>query len=144
MKKILYIALSLCIIAIGTTACKKDKTTTGVTKMQISTGLRHSLVLKTDNTLWACGDNKYGQLGDGTYIDRNSLMKIADGIKIISAGGGHTLVLKTDNSLWACGYNENGQLGDGTFSNKNSLIKITENVKIISAGGFTYLDSQNG
>jgi hypothetical protein len=39
MKKILYAALSLCIIIICTTACKKDKTTTGETKeMQISAG----------------------------------------------------------------------------------------------------------
>jgi alpha-tubulin suppressor-like RCC1 family protein len=88
MKKILYSALSLCIIIICTTACKKDKNTENpieTKEMQISAGQDHTLVLKTDNTLWACGDNKYGQLGDGTYIDRNSLMKIADGIKIISA-----------------------------------------------------------
>jgi hypothetical protein len=38
MKKILYTALSLCIIAIGTTACKKDKTTTETKEMQISAG----------------------------------------------------------------------------------------------------------
>jgi alpha-tubulin suppressor-like RCC1 family protein len=80
----------------------------------ISAGYYHTLVLKTDNSLWACGYNEFGLLGDGTLINKSSLVKIADGIKTISAGGYHTLVLKTDNSLWACGDNEYGQLGDGT------------------------------
>jgi alpha-tubulin suppressor-like RCC1 family protein len=36
----------------------------------------HTLVLKTDNSLWACGYNGGGQLGDGTTIQRNSLVPI--------------------------------------------------------------------
>jgi alpha-tubulin suppressor-like RCC1 family protein len=66
-----------------------------------------------------------------------NLVKIADGIKAISAGYNHTLVLKTDNSLWACGDNSDGQLGDGTTINKNTLVKIAEGIKTINAGGHT-------
>jgi alpha-tubulin suppressor-like RCC1 family protein len=32
----------------------------------ISAGYFHTMILKTDGTLWATGDNEYGQLGDGT------------------------------------------------------------------------------
>ena len=31
----------------------------------IATGGFHSMVLKGDGTVWATGDNRYGQLGDG-------------------------------------------------------------------------------
>ena len=36
----------------------------------IAAGLYHSLALKQDGTVWAWGDNDYGQLGDGTDTDR--------------------------------------------------------------------------
>jgi alpha-tubulin suppressor-like RCC1 family protein len=29
-------------------------------------GSDHTLILKDDGSLWACGQNYYGQLGDGT------------------------------------------------------------------------------
>lgn len=33
---------------------------------QVSTSMTHAAVLKNDGTLWVWGDNKYGELGDGT------------------------------------------------------------------------------
>jgi alpha-tubulin suppressor-like RCC1 family protein len=32
----------------------------------VAAGGNHSLILKTDGTCWATGDNRFGQLGDGT------------------------------------------------------------------------------
>ena len=37
---------------------------TGV--LSISDGYEHSLALKTDGTVWVCGDNHFGQLGNTT------------------------------------------------------------------------------
>ncbi len=34
---------------------------------KIAAGAYHSLFLKSDGSLWAMGNNRYGQLGDGTY-----------------------------------------------------------------------------
>ena len=42
----------------------------------ISAGDEHSLILKTDGTLWACGNNEYGQLGDGTTTTRDTLVPV--------------------------------------------------------------------
>ncbi|QQR99228.1 MAG: hypothetical protein IPK18_06925 [Sphingobacteriales bacterium] len=39
----------------------------------MSAGGYHSLVLKNDHTLWACGDNSVGQLGDRTTTDKYTL-----------------------------------------------------------------------
>ena len=37
---------------------------------KIAAGGSHSLILKTDGSLWAVGSNSNGQLGDGTQIDK--------------------------------------------------------------------------
>ena len=39
--------------------------------IKIAAGMEHSLALKSDSTLWAWGNNAYGQLGDGTDSSRN-------------------------------------------------------------------------
>ena len=39
----------------------------------IATGNAHSMVLKTDGTVWATGWNDYGQLGDGKRINKGDL-----------------------------------------------------------------------
>ena len=45
----------------------------------------HSIMLKTDGSLWACGDNRFGQLGDGTTVPRTLPVKIAEyGIEVTS------------------------------------------------------------
>ena len=38
----------------------------------------HSMVLKTDRTVWATGWNKYGQLGDGTTTDKNTFVNVSN------------------------------------------------------------------
>lgn len=43
-----------------------------------SGGASHTLILKKDGSLWACGDNQYGQLGDGTTVQRLTPVKIME------------------------------------------------------------------
>ena len=45
----------------------------------VATGGKHSLVLRTDGTVWVTGDNSFGQLGDGTTIDKNTFVKLSSG-----------------------------------------------------------------
>ncbi len=99
-----------------------------------STEYGHSLALKTDGTLWAWGSNHFGQLGDGTFVDRNTPVQIGSDYAAISAGAIHSLGLKTDGSLWAWGNNGGGKLGDGTFVDKNTPVKIDSGYAVISAG----------
>ncbi len=81
--------------------------------------------LKTDNSLWACGWNAYGQLANSNNSNQASLIKVTDNVTDFSAGYAHLLLMKTDKTIWACGADDIGQIGDGTIgSSKNTLVKV--------------------
>ena len=104
----------------------------------IATGTTHALFLGTDGTVSACGNNSYGQLGDGTTSNRSTLIKInLPPVAMIAAGGYHSLALGTDGGLSAWGDNTDGQLGDGTTTNRLIPVKINlTQVKKIAAGDY--------
>jgi len=100
----------------------------------VSVGYDHSLALKSDGSLWAWGDNSFGQLGDGTSTAQYRPIKIMDGITAIAAGDQYSLVIKSDGSLWAWGCNYQGELGDGTSTPSYLPVKIMDGVKAIASG----------
>ena len=68
----------------------------GTNWRQVASGGNHSAAVKTDGTLWTCGYNVYGQLGDSTTTDRSSLGTTAGGgtnWKQVSGGGIHTAAI---------------------------------------------------
>jgi alpha-tubulin suppressor-like RCC1 family protein len=107
----------------------------------------HSLFQKNDGTVWACGKNSWGQLGDGTTTNKTTPIQIntLSNIISISAGGYHSLFLKNDGTVWACGYNISGQLGDGTTTYKSIPIQISSisNITAVAAGGYHSLFLKN-
>ena len=100
----------------------------GRTPESVSSGRFYTIVKMTDGTIWGCGQNWYGQLGDGTTSSTSSLVQmiIPDGRTPESAtcGTTHTIVKMTDGTIWGCGFNSGGQLGDGTTSNRSSLVQM--------------------
>ena len=90
----------------------------------ISAGSDHSLGIM-DGKLYAWGYNAYGQLGDGTLIQRESPTQVGseNTWSMISAGGEHSLGI-SDGKLYVWGRNTNGQLGDGTTTEKYSPTQI--------------------
>src|SRR3546814_5560823 len=62
--------------------CSSDlvKTLAGV--RDVALGGKHSLILKTDDSLWACGSNEFGQLGNGGTRNAQTPVQIMDGVKI--------------------------------------------------------------
>ena len=81
----------------------------------IAAGLAHSLALRRDGTVAAWGDNSWGQLGDGTTIERQTPVVVAGlrNVVAIAAGSAHNLALLADGSVMAWGSDSDGQLGDG-------------------------------
>jgi alpha-tubulin suppressor-like RCC1 family protein len=64
---------------------------------EISAGSGHSLAIRSDDTLWAWGDNRDGQLGDGTTISKSTPVQIGSGKWLtVSAGSTHSLAIMKD------------------------------------------------
>jgi alpha-tubulin suppressor-like RCC1 family protein len=114
----------------------------------VAAGAYHTLFLKSNGSLWAVGENRFGQLGDvtyngtpdSTYNNTNPPEQIvASNVTAIAAGHQFSLFLKSNGSLWAMGWNNDGQLGDGTsgaYAKTNRPEQIVpSNVMAIAAGG---------
>jgi alpha-tubulin suppressor-like RCC1 family protein len=112
---------------------------TGVTA--VAAGTDFSLALKSDGTVWAWGDNTYGQLGDGTSgTDRLTPVPVTGlsgvTVRAISAGVDHSMALGSDGVLRAWGNNSQGQLGNGTNTASSTPVQLgsATNVLAVSAG----------
>jgi len=95
-----------------------------------SSGGRHTLAVLSDGTLWAWGDNNFGQLGNETYASSSVPIQVGKDEDWIAASAGlnHSLALKSDGTLWAWGDNSYGQLGDGTFMPSNKPVPVQSDI----------------
>jgi len=93
---------------------------------EIAAGRHFNLALKNDGTVWGWGQNYYGQLGDGTFINRLIPVQVQGLTNVISiyTGLSHSIAIKNDGTIWVWGLNDFGQLGDGTTINKNLPIQL--------------------
>ena len=73
--------------------------------VQISARGMFTLALKADGSLWSCGQNTSGQMGDGTTQDRFGLQKVTPerDWKMIGTGFANSFGIKTNGTLWVWG-----------------------------------------
>jgi alpha-tubulin suppressor-like RCC1 family protein len=117
----------------------------------ITAGGFQSFGIKSNYTLWACGNNQYGQLGLGDTANRTTITQIgtANDWSAITTGGynlyGHTIALKTNRTVYSSGLNSYGQLGLGDTVNRNTLTQIGTDIdwSVVSAGGFHTIALKN-
>ena len=95
----------------------------------IDTGYSHSLALKSDETLWAWGNNSSGQLGDGNggFSTCSAVPVQVIGLYGVIAfdASAHCLAAKSDGTLWAWGNNDCFQLGDGTTTDRTTPVQVS-------------------
>jgi len=100
-----------------------------------------SVFLESDGTVWAAGENHFGQLGNGTTQDSNVVVAVPiSDVVAISSISRHTLALKRDGTVWGWGDNTNCQLGsapgDGLCLNQPLPMQIAgvANAFAVAAG----------
>lgn len=108
---------------------------------RIGAGAGFSAGLSTDGTVYAWGDNQYGQLGQG-HLASSLLPQPVRGLSSVHAlavGDYHILAMRRDGTVWGWGSNHYGQLGAGNRMNgATTPVQITglSSVRTLSANSF--------
>ncbi len=84
------------------------------------------------------GYNQYGQLGDGTTVNRMAFHTVP-GLGLLTSVSGnyyHVLAAQENGTMWAWGGNTYGELGDGTTTPSSSPVQVPgiAGVVAVSAG----------
>lgn len=115
----------------------------GITMLQCTQ--QRNVVLKNDGTVLTWGKNDLGQLGDGTYIDRDIPVQVKNlgSIKTISSNYDYNLALGKDGSVWFWGYS--GKQGD-SLTAVNTPVKIEglQNIVLIYAEANNLVMKEDG
>ncbi len=96
----------------------------------------HSVALKGDGTVWAWGNNQYGQLGTGNTYDAATAKPVVGltGVKAIVAGGhasttvevgtAYTLAQDAEGAVWGWGNNAKCQLGEAAWEQQTRPVSL--------------------
>ena len=112
----------------------------------VAAGYGHSLAVKADGSVWAWGNNGYGQIGNGVS-GSNVLTPVqvtglgpGSGVISVAAGYDHSLAAKSNGSAWAWGRNNSGQLGNGgTTSSPTPVNTIDSSAGVLAvSAGYSY------
>jgi alpha-tubulin suppressor-like RCC1 family protein len=107
----------------------------------ISAGMKHSLALTKDGTVYSWGENRYGQLGDGTVINRLTpvLVRGITNAIAVAAAYDFSVALLADGTVTSWGHGS-GALGRSGITPDGpnpfpALVPRAAGVTAISAGG---------
>jgi alpha-tubulin suppressor-like RCC1 family protein len=83
--------------------------------------------LRRDGSVWAWGDDEFGELGDGVRrLDEGAPVKVRglSHVVAIAAGSCSGYALLGDRTVWAWGRGDSGQLGDGSTSDRSIPVQV--------------------
>jgi alpha-tubulin suppressor-like RCC1 family protein len=106
---------------------------------QVAAGADFTVALRSNGEVWTWGANNFGQLGDGTHIDRRTPARNLAGYGITQVSAGFDFALaRRPGSVWAWGSNYAGTLGNGSATADSATPVIvdrrTQNATQIVAG----------
>jgi len=112
------------------------------TAKSVAMGSHHACALTTAGAVLCWGDNRSGQLGDGTTKQRTTpvfVSGLGHGVTAIASGDLHTCAITTEGGVHCWGSNTGGALGDGSTAKQQSapvqVVGLTSGVASIAAGG---------
>jgi serine/threonine protein kinase/alpha-tubulin suppressor-like RCC1 family protein len=104
----------------------------------LSAGGAHTCAIATDGVAMCWGDNKNGQLGNGTRTDSRTPVTVAGSLSYtsISAGGSHSCAVTDGGEAYCWGGNSYGQLGVGSSTDQNipSRVETTARFASVTVG----------
>lgn len=94
--------------------------------MQIAANGDNTYALKSDGTVYAWGDDGYGQIGNTSASNNQNtpLQSNISDVTAIAAGGTTAMAIKTDGTVRDWGDNNTGQLGDGAACGKTCVTPV--------------------
>jgi hypothetical protein len=74
---------------------------------------RHTCAILHDGSVWCWGENKFGEVGDGTQEFHAKAWRVLNlpRAREIAAGEGHTCIISVKDEVWCWGDNHAGQCG---------------------------------
>ena len=103
--------------------------------VDVATGEVHTLILRSNGTVWAAGCSDNGRLGNGITTDQNRFVQVATDVRLpsgsyntIACGSLHSAIIKTDGYVYTSGLNDEGQLGLNDTNNRSSFTQVTVNI----------------
>ncbi len=123
--------LTVCTFATGLSAAAA---TASISPDTIAVGENHSLVIKSDKTLWAAGDNSYGQLGVNT-VEESGSIKVMNNVVYAEANDNVSFAIDANGTLYGWGDNSEGQVSASQSRYTiDQPLKLMDDVVAVSAG----------
>ncbi|KFE69023.1 RCC1 domain-containing protein [Hyalangium minutum] len=110
----------------------------GLTQVvSVAAGYQHALALRRDGSVWAWGDNSFGQLGNGEQ-GGTGLPQPVRGLNAVALAAAtyHSLALRKDGSVFAWGHNTEGAMGTGTHARPSPAPVELKDVRTLSSSFF--------
>jgi alpha-tubulin suppressor-like RCC1 family protein len=116
----------------------------------IAAGGDSGYALRRDGSVWAWGDDEFGELGNGVVrLDEDSPVKVKGlgHVVAIAAGSCSGYALLRNGRVWAWGRGDFGQLGDGATLQRNLPVEVkglTDVVQVVGGGDMAYALERDG
>jgi alpha-tubulin suppressor-like RCC1 family protein len=104
---------------------------------QVAAGFGTGYALESNGTVWAWGNDQYGQMGNGTskqheyYAKPEQVRKL---VKVVSLASGFATAyaLTSDGKVWAWGDGAKGELGNGTTTSSDEPVEVAKLSEVVS------------
>jgi large repetitive protein len=120
-----------------------------LTDVTLASGAGEHMLYYSNGQLYACGDNKEGQLGDGTTTSSSTPVAVlglpGDPVQALVSSWEDSGALMANGTYFDWGFNASGQLGNGTTAHSTLpvLVSLPTAVTDVSQGGSSGSNGQS-